>query len=97
MDQLNPNILQELRQAEEMVFRGELYPNNQEAQKREFLAQAKVAIKFALEVLDAMERKLPPDPNPQPRKRKKATWKSMVNIKRIGSLAVWEYLLSLII
>ena len=51
------------------IVRGELYPNSQEA--LEFLGKAKEALRFALNVLDIKERKIPPEPDPQPKKRKK--------------------------
>ena len=64
---------------QERIVRGEVHPNNQEAQlMRELLAQAKKALDFALGVIDLMEQKLPPEPEPepelepQPKKKKKS-------------------------
>lgn len=64
---------------QERIVRGEVHPNNQEAQlMREFLAQAKKALDFASGVIDLMEQKLPPEPKPepelepQPKKKKKS-------------------------
>ena len=54
---------------QERIVRGELYPNYQEALA--FLGKAKEALRFASYVLDMMERKIPPEPDPQPKKRKK--------------------------
>lgn len=54
---------------QERIVRGELYPNYQEALA--FLGKAKEALRFALYVLDMKERKIPPEPDPQPKKRKK--------------------------
>lgn len=68
-DELSRDILQELREAEERIVRGEPYANYQEA--LEFLGKAKEALRFALYVLDIKERKIPPEPDPQPKKRKK--------------------------
>lgn len=75
----NPDMLRELSDTEERIVRGEVHPNNQEAQlMRELLAQAKKALDFALGVIDLMEQKLPPEPEPepelepQPKKKKKS-------------------------
>ena len=64
---------------QERIVRGEVHPNNQEAQlMRELLAQAKKALDFASGVIDLMEQKLPPEPEPepelepQPKKKKKS-------------------------
>ena len=64
---------------QERIVRGEVHPNNQEAQlMREFLAQAKKVLDFASGVIDLMEQKLPPEPEPepqlepQPKKKKKS-------------------------
>ena len=64
---------------QERIVRGEVHPNNQEAQlMRELLAQAKKALDFALGAIDLMEQKLPPEPEPepelepQPKKKKKS-------------------------
>ena len=64
---------------QERIVRGEVHPNNQEAQlMHELLAQAKKALDFALGVIDLMEQKLPPEPEPepelepQPKKKKKS-------------------------
>ena len=64
---------------QERIVRGEVHPNNQEAQlMREFLAQAKKALDFTSRVIDLMEQKLPPEPEPepelepQPKKKKKS-------------------------
>ena len=64
---------------QEGIVRGEVHPNNQEAQLMcEFLAQAKKALDFASRVIDLMEQKLPPEPEPepelepQPKKKKKS-------------------------
>lgn len=75
----NPDMLRELSDTEERIVRGEVHPNNQEAQlMRELLAQAKKALDFASGVIDLMEQKLPPEPEPepelepQPKKKKKS-------------------------
>lgn len=68
-DERSRGMLQELTEAQERIVRGELYPNYQEALA--FLGKAKEALRFASYVLDMKERKIPPEPDPQPKKRKK--------------------------
>lgn len=64
-DELSRDILQELREAEASIVRGETFLSSQEV--LECLNKAKEALKSAIYML-IKEWNIPPEPDPQPEK-----------------------------